>query len=336
MPKLIEYGNNWIYNAICDKKFKFDSNLNIYKYSNPEFPNKNYKKIFDPKSFMTRGDVINFGGSYRNEYKMIFNGIELKHLYTDIDDYGSVPYDFIVGDNPDEFNIGDFNQLIDHNSINWLSKEKLKEIIFIEKDHEIYGQVKIKNKLWNIYINYDVYNIELLYNDKFNYIIDNDHIYVSIPKKYNRIFKNRLIIESSNNELLKIFILENITDLNLIKQSSLFYLYKKNNKYVLGENIQIDPVFPIIIKNITTYSRKIIFDKNEYYEHKLNKKIDLNKIIIYEISYFIITCKTITKTKDDLIKELYEYMNKKIENYDIITEKIPFSHDYNKYLSIYV
>jgi hypothetical protein len=104
---------------------------------------------------MTRGDVINFGGGYRNENKLIYDGNKLKHLYTKVDDYGSVPPDFVAGDNEGEFNIGDFEDIIDHNSINWLSKEKLQQIEIYETDNNIKGKVTIRGKLWNIKIYYD-------------------------------------------------------------------------------------------------------------------------------------------------------------------------------------
>ena len=62
----------WIYDAICQIKnpgpvFEFSPNEEIYNYKNTLFPNKKYSKTFNPKSFMKRGDVINFGGVYRNE-----------------------------------------------------------------------------------------------------------------------------------------------------------------------------------------------------------------------------------------------------------------------------
>jgi hypothetical protein len=169
MPILHEKDNDqeYIYEAIINGNYKttnnkyyelgpvyiFDPVSRVYKYSNTLYPNRNYTKIFDP-SFMTRGDVINFGGGYRNENKLIYDGNKLKHLYTKVDDYGSVPPDFVAGDNEGEFNIGDFEDIIDHNSINWLSKEKLQQIEIYETDNEIKGKVTIRGKLWNI----DIYS----------------------------------------------------------------------------------------------------------------------------------------------------------------------------------
>ena len=136
MPTLFEKEDTYIYIAIKNElynkpgpRFKFNPILKIYEYYNTLYPNKIYKKIFDP-SFMSRGDVIHFGNdSYRNNNKLIYNGIKLENLYTFVDDYGSVPPDYVVGDNSDDFNIGDFEYLIEHNELYWLSKETLQKII---------------------------------------------------------------------------------------------------------------------------------------------------------------------------------------------------------------
>jgi len=162
MPILHE-ASGYIYKAIINGKynnsgpnFRWNNERQLYEYSNTLYPNKNYTKIFDPKSFMTRGDVIWFDGDdYRNNNKMIFDGIKLESLYTKVDDYGSVPPEYVVGDNNGEFNIGDFEDLIVHNSINWLSKQKLQEIELYKKNNEIKGKVTIQGKEWTIL--FDVY-----------------------------------------------------------------------------------------------------------------------------------------------------------------------------------
>jgi hypothetical protein len=142
-------GEKWIYEAIDENKLIFDSNELVYKYKNPKYPNKNYKFQYDPKSFMSRGTVINFGGSYRNEKKMIFDGEKLQPLWTKVDDYGSVPPTFVCGDNEGEFDIGYFAEDICHNEINWLSKDKLKEITIKQINNKIVSSVVINNKKLN-------------------------------------------------------------------------------------------------------------------------------------------------------------------------------------------
>jgi hypothetical protein len=148
----------YIYDAIVNTgdgpKYTWDPNLKLYIYSNSKFPNKNYKKTFDPISLgLSRGDVVHFGNdSYRNNDKLIFDGEKLIELWTDADDYGSVPPNFVCGDEPGDFDIGDFEDSIDHNTINWLSKQKLKEIELYIKNDKVYGKVTIQGKEWKICI----------------------------------------------------------------------------------------------------------------------------------------------------------------------------------------
>jgi len=159
MPNLIENPyEEWIYKSFCNNCFKYDTETQMYKYSNPKYPNKKYQKTYNPKQFMLRGDVMNFNGHYRNENKMIFDGTKLLQLYTKIDDYGSVPPEFVCGDLPGEFNIGDFEKLIDHNFINWLSKDTLKNIKIEKVQGQICGKVSIKGKTWQILFNLDNLN----------------------------------------------------------------------------------------------------------------------------------------------------------------------------------
>ena len=126
---------------------------------------------------MKCGDVIHFGNdNYRNNNKLIFNGVELEELYTLIDDYGSVPPTFEAGK---EFDIGDFEDIIEHNKINWLSKESLSKIELYEETDNIIGKVKIKNKDWFItFTNYTKkkYDLESLLDYINKLIINYDNI----------------------------------------------------------------------------------------------------------------------------------------------------------------
>ena len=55
MAQIIEDPEEYIYDAICDSRFKYNPDTQMYHYSNPLFPNKNYnwsafilnKYIFD-------------------------------------------------------------------------------------------------------------------------------------------------------------------------------------------------------------------------------------------------------------------------------------------------
>jgi len=69
MPTLHENSEEYIYNAIDNTgsgpKFTWDITNKVYKYSNSKFPNKNYKKIFDPNTLsLSRGDIVHFGNDY--------------------------------------------------------------------------------------------------------------------------------------------------------------------------------------------------------------------------------------------------------------------------------
>jgi len=206
MPNYHQIDDEYIYNAldnITGPMYKWDDTLKLYKYSNTLFPNKNYKKIFDPKSFMIRGDIAHFGkDDYRNNNKMIFDGEKLEHLYTEIDDYGSVPPTYVVGDSPNEFNIGDFEDWIDHNYINWLSKEKLKDIYIFEKDNEVWGEVMIKGKKWHICINMNKQGELLIKSEKVNYVKE----YINrLIENYDNI-KKRHPFNRDDHNLLEMFL----------------------------------------------------------------------------------------------------------------------------------
>ena len=210
MPTLHESSEytEYIYKALTNNEegpvYKWNPTKKVYEYSNTLFPNKNYKKTFDPKSFMDRGDVIHFGNDdYRNNNKMIFDGEKLMNLDTNVDDYGGVPSEFVVGDNEGEFNVGDFEDLIDHNTINWLSKDKLKEIEIYESKGEILGKVTIQGKKWIISFEIsedDEFNrgYGRHYSRKYDCILENDNIVIN---KINpdRVSNAKYIIEASEN-----------------------------------------------------------------------------------------------------------------------------------------
>jgi hypothetical protein len=172
MPQLFQDDNEYIYDAIMNEIegkpgpiFKFNPISKVYEYFNTLYPNRKYKKQFNV-SHLKRGDIVHFGDNdYRNTNKLIFDGSKLECLYTLVDDYGSLPPDYVVGDKLEEFNIGDFENLIDHNEIYWLSKEILQKIILYEKNGDILGKVMIKDKEWFIefvYYTLDPHNIESL------------------------------------------------------------------------------------------------------------------------------------------------------------------------------
>jgi hypothetical protein len=168
MPKQYQY-EEYIYEGLMNdiddnpgQRFKFNPINKVYEYSNTLYPNKIYKKQFNTTP-MKRGDIAHFGDNYyRNSNKLIFDGVKLECLYTLVDDYGSLPPDYVVGDKLEDFNIGDFDNLIDHNEIYWLSKETLQKIELYEENEEIMGKVMIKGKEWFIeFINYTPNNHDI-------------------------------------------------------------------------------------------------------------------------------------------------------------------------------
>lgn len=343
MPSLLQHNDEYVYNAIINEEHKqknsteykpgpiytWDSTEKIYKYSNILFPNKTYKKTFDPKSFMSRGDVIHFGNDdYRNNNKMIFDGKKLQHLYTEIDDYGSVPPNFECGDNEEEFNIADFEDIIDHNAINWLSKEKLKEIEIYEKDNKIFGKVTIKDKLWKIFLNISedtTFDIGYSYinSRKFKCDIEDDNI--KIKTKDNYLIKAK---DDENINNLKSLILEN-NNVNIIsyyfnknKESSYnetsWFLYHIKNEINFNDVKKL-PNFPLIWKSI--HSESLILDKDKYDFNIKHCSSNPENIYIYEIIGYPITIELIKKDTNIVMKYVKDYINSIIENYDNINKR---------------
>lgn len=73
-----------------------------------------------------RGDIVHLEecGEYRNSGKAIWDGSKLISLHYDIDDYGSVPPEFTVGD---EFKADHWLEVVDHNEIVWVDVSKYRE-----------------------------------------------------------------------------------------------------------------------------------------------------------------------------------------------------------------
>lgn len=269
----------WIYDAICQIKnpgpfFEFSPNEEIYNYKNTLFPNKKYSKTFNPKSFMKRGDVINFGG-----VKMIFNGIVLLHLNIYLDEKGSVPPQFDCGDKADEFNIGDFEELIDHNTINFLSYSKKNEIEFYVENDVVRGKVSIKGKEWKIdFLNYYdrsvfeiyLYSLKLDKNNKFT-------------------FGYRDYLIKSENDLTEYQDSNEIFIVNSVKT----HLCKRTKEYNLEDNSNFNFPFKIKKQMLGSEINKIMFNVDEFQKY-LESENKLNgKSTKYVITEFIMTTVTI-------------------------------------------
>jgi hypothetical protein len=363
MPCIHQINDEYIYNALNNKTgpiYKWDENSKVYKYTNTLFPNKNYKKIFDPKSFMSRGDIVHFGDdNYRNNNKMIFDGEKLEHLYTEVDDYGSVPPTYVVGDGPGEFNIGDFENIINHNTINWLSKEKLKEIEIYQKDDIdiIYGQVIIKGKKWIIIFHIledREFNTGYRYwnSRQYNCYLEDDNIIINIVKSdklYNVKYLLK-IVEVENYNKFKLLVKENskinITGFTFKDKDysesqylngPLWYAYIINKEYKLDIN-NMNLKFPLIWKKITEKytSETLLLDEESYkFYIKLDNKI-LDNIYINEITGYQINIKLIKNNSNELIDNINSFITSLIDNYDNIDKRYPFNRDGYNSLEIYI
>jgi hypothetical protein len=318
MPKPVMYDNEkWIYDAICHIKnpgpiFEFSPNEEIYIYKNTLYPNKKYSKTFNPKSFMKRGDVINFGETYMNNNKMIFNGNVLLFLYTYLDDNGSVPPQFVCGDKDDEFNIGDFEGLIDHNTINFLSYSKKNAIEYYVENDIIKGKVSIKGKEWKIdFLNYydkSVFEI-YLYSMK----IDKNNKFTFGYRDY--------LIKSENDlfdyqDTIQTFIVNGVKT----------HLCKRTKEYDLTDESQVN--FPFKIKKMMLGSdiNEIIFNADAYEkylesEKNLKEKYNPFKDVKYIITEFTMTTVTIECIKIDY-DSIINNIKQKLESSSVAFHRI--------------
>jgi hypothetical protein len=150
MAKEYQYPR-WIESALQNGYFsEYNNETKGWKYKNPN-KEKSYKFEFNPikDHDIKRGDIINFEGSYRNEGKWIWGGTKIENLYTEVDDYGSVPPEFKVGK---DFQPNHWIDVVDHNSIIWLEDELIENIEVYAEDNNMYGRVKIFDTNYNIFI----------------------------------------------------------------------------------------------------------------------------------------------------------------------------------------
>jgi hypothetical protein len=356
MPFLHENDDTYIYEAIVNTdngpKYTWDENNKVYKYSNSNFPNKNYTKTFDPKLLgMSRGDVIHFGSdSYRNNNKLIYDGIKLQELWTDVDDYGSVPPTFVCGDKPGDFDIGDFEDVIEHNTINWLSKEKLKEIEFLKKDDEVYGKVQIKGKVWKICIDIhddDTFSkgIGFWGSRLFKCEIDNN---IKIHKKATYLIQAEK--EEHINDLRSLVQINN--DVNIIHYSrpatkpsnclneNVWFLFLINNETKYINMKTTTPNFPIIWRKVTKnyISENIVFDQERYDSNMKNSfhMEEKNNTYIREVTGYTVNITKIPSSIDDKLYCIKQYIDGLVENYDNINKRHPFNNEGENILQMYM
>jgi len=72
--------------------------------------------------------------TYRNDGKAIFDDKDIISLYDELDDYGSVPPTFFIGD---EFPIMHWTDDVDHNQIVWIDTKAHRDQLLDIKDHVV-------------------------------------------------------------------------------------------------------------------------------------------------------------------------------------------------------
>ena len=347
-----------IYDAILKSEdnekgpiLKWNSEKKLYEYSNSLYPNKKYKKIFDPKKFMARGDVIHFGDDYyRNNNKMIFDGIKLQFLYTKIDDYGSVPPEFVVGDSEDEFDIGDFEKLIEHNTINWLSKQKLEEIKLYIKNGHIEGKVKIRKKNWIILFDiykddeFDIGSRAFYHSRKYECLLENNNIIIDIMREDSNIIDKYLIVANELCEQENLYsIIKNNNKVNISiyfeekSKSNIFYLFQCIKQYEFDPN-QTIVNFPIIWSKKTKsyFDQDLLILDQKSYDKSIATEKNLDEIYISEIIGYPIKISFIYKDINVLMNDLKGFIKKLITEYDDVSKRYPIHYEGKNKLFFYI
>lgn len=260
-------------------RLKWSYKKKLYKYSNTLLPYKKYKRRFDPK-FMKKGDILQCGDHKR--FKLVYDGKRLRPLFHDIEDDGSIPVNFVVGDKEGEFDIGYWEEAID-SKINWLSDDKLKEIIFFTNDDKIEGRVKIKNKEWKIVISTKLINTSHFYHEhhshhlSFKGNVQNEKIYIDWILDPKRSIKNTQYL---------------IKPINTEDSDKLIELVKDANNYYEdgeGDNEKYEIHFMFMEKR--NFVNEHIDLENQWFAYSYEKNSYLLKGEDHEFSNDIVTIK---------------------------------------------
>jgi len=275
---------DWIEDAFNKNWFIHNPDTKNYKYTNPTKPNKNHKFLFDPTANgVKRGDLICFtengikNRGYRNEGVYIWDGSKMCRLYTEIDDYGSVPPEFTVGK---EFPPNYWIDKVDHNSIVWLDHDLYEKIEFtINNNNKIKGTIKEYN--YKINISHSINKIPtwqyFLYENmqKYPLTINNNKIQLIIKntyKLYEKTFDISIIDNTIDISKCIDYIQNNTvyikTDIYFPTQTEMvYYINFNNNKYIV-DIFLLKKDNDTIINEIKEYC----IDKKpelEYYENNI-------------------------------------------------------------------
>lgn len=103
------------------------------RWTPANFPIQIRRKIIED-AHPKRGDIIALcakDDTYRNDGKAIFDGQDIVSLYKELDEYGSVPPTFFIGD---EFPIMHWIDSVVHNNIVWIDTMKHRDELLRLKD----------------------------------------------------------------------------------------------------------------------------------------------------------------------------------------------------------
>ena len=95
-------------------------------------------------------NLVGFVWKKNDEFKII-------PMYTKIDDYGSVPPQFVVGNAPDEFEPKHWLNVVDHNGIVFLSEEIKNKInsLIAENPNAEHHKIEIKKNRYIVQVSLD-------------------------------------------------------------------------------------------------------------------------------------------------------------------------------------
>ena len=104
---------------------------------------------------IAQGDtvVIESESGYRNTGVFMWNGKKVIDLYTEVDDYGSVPPEIEISDDND-FTAYSWENLVDHNNYVWYSPE-IRDRIKDSLNENLESRVNIRRTSWTFHISVD-------------------------------------------------------------------------------------------------------------------------------------------------------------------------------------
>ena len=148
-----------------------------------------------------RGDIIHIeeAGSYRNEGMYIWNGEKVVPLYYEIDDYGSVPPTFTIGDG---FLVDHWHNILPRNTFVWVDINRYKDQLINNLTH---SGTYYDTDMGRFYIDIHSHSPTMGMNDLMD-VINGCTSTLSLKYNYDSPDPHRMIYEYTiEDELHKIF-----------------------------------------------------------------------------------------------------------------------------------